>query len=496
MVKDKYDVIIIGAGISGLIAGTHLAKNGLKVLIVDKNNIAGGCYTSFRRNGFMFDAGAQVIGSSGRSNVLGSILNSLEVDIDFVKLKVTDLVHFPKETMPVDGDSEKFKTYLKERFKTEKDNIERFFKIFSEADGSLKILYVMRKYADFTYQQVLDGFFKNDILKSIFSSQAGYLGLPPKKVSAVSAILLLKTYIIDGAYYPMGSSQALSDAIVGTFKKFGGTLLLNSEVKKILIRTNTAKGILLDDMEFLSDFIIIASDIKRAYTKLLEPNQIRINREFYTKLNRFKLGDSGCILYLGISKNVNLENMNGWYYSSYDINRAFKTFMNVHTPTQYDKSLSKSGDNILIATFPFCYAEDRKTERKEFKINLMKKLLSRLEERIPEIKGNIIMKELATPLTIERYTFNSGGSLYGWAQLPNQTHKNCFPIGSPVKGLFHAGHWTLPGGGIVAVATSGINAAKRILKKIEMSRKTFITVPQRDEGRRGDDVYARIPRSD
>ncbi|MCM8787946.1 MAG: FAD-dependent oxidoreductase, partial [Candidatus Omnitrophica bacterium] len=39
--KDQYDVIIIGAGIGGLVCGCYLAKAGLKVLIVEKNDKVG-----------------------------------------------------------------------------------------------------------------------------------------------------------------------------------------------------------------------------------------------------------------------------------------------------------------------------------------------------------------------------------------------------------------------------------------------------------------------
>ena len=54
-IKSKYDVIVLGAGIAGLICGTFLAKSGKKVLIIEQHSSPGGYCTSFRRKGFIFD---------------------------------------------------------------------------------------------------------------------------------------------------------------------------------------------------------------------------------------------------------------------------------------------------------------------------------------------------------------------------------------------------------------------------------------------------------
>ena len=40
--KDRYDVIVIGAGIGGLTCGALLAKNGLSVLVVEQHYNPGG----------------------------------------------------------------------------------------------------------------------------------------------------------------------------------------------------------------------------------------------------------------------------------------------------------------------------------------------------------------------------------------------------------------------------------------------------------------------
>lgn len=59
--QKKYDAIIIGAGVSGLVAAKHLEEYNLEVLIIEKTNGVGGRVKTDVRNGFRFDRGFQVL---------------------------------------------------------------------------------------------------------------------------------------------------------------------------------------------------------------------------------------------------------------------------------------------------------------------------------------------------------------------------------------------------------------------------------------------------
>jgi len=54
----KYDVIIVGGGISGLTSAAFLTKAGKKVLLFEKENTCGGLVNSFERDGFVYDGGS------------------------------------------------------------------------------------------------------------------------------------------------------------------------------------------------------------------------------------------------------------------------------------------------------------------------------------------------------------------------------------------------------------------------------------------------------
>ena len=54
-------IIVIGAGIAGLTAATHLAKQGLHVSILEKNSHSGGRCDRISRDGHHFDTGPTLL---------------------------------------------------------------------------------------------------------------------------------------------------------------------------------------------------------------------------------------------------------------------------------------------------------------------------------------------------------------------------------------------------------------------------------------------------
>src|SRR4030042_2177101 len=92
-----FDVIIIGAGVAGLTCGCLLAKRNLKVLIVEKNQKAGGCCTSFQKDGFSFDLSVQSIGECQKGGRVWDLLKELDLldQIQFIPLEPAREYHFP-----------------------------------------------------------------------------------------------------------------------------------------------------------------------------------------------------------------------------------------------------------------------------------------------------------------------------------------------------------------------------------------------------------------
>ncbi len=471
--SQKYDVIIIGAGISGLICGTYLVKRGLKVLILEQHFIPGGCCSSFRRKDFLFDAGAHIFGSCGRGQTADRILEGLDIENIFLRMDPTDVVHFPNDQVNIPKEIDAFVDLLQNQNKKERDNIQKLVDAITRFTDPSEVNAFIRKYSTATFQDFLDEYIKDQRTKAILSAQSGYVGLRPDELSAITAVLMFKSYNIDGSYYPQGGSQEFTNLIVAKFKELGGDLLLSHKVKKIVVQNKKITGVeTSDEKVFFADTVVSSGDVKNVYASMLEEEEAQ-NKRIMKKINNYDISMSVFALYLGVEMNKrDLMHKNGWYHTSYDINESFNEQYYLAIPTLYDQSLTDSSVRDIIisySNFPmkYCDVKNWKKNKDDLKLKTRTKVKSLFAEK----SMNILVEEAATPKTFEHYTLNTCGSIYGWAQTPRQVFINSFPVVAPLDGLFFTGHWSYPGGGIVSVMISGMHTARHVTKRFKLSKE-------------------------
>ena len=100
---------------------------------------------------------------------------------------------------------------------------------------------------------------------------------------------------------------------------------------------------------------------------------------------------------------------------------------------------------------------------RELKAPRTEALLRRAERRLPGLRDSLRLAEAATPRTMERYTRNRDGAIYGFDVTPAQVGPGRLDNRTPLAGLYLAGHWTRPGGGVAGVVRSGVRTANLVL---------------------------------
>lgn len=472
----KYDVVIIGAGIGGLTCGCYLAKAGLKVLIVEQHNKPGGYCTSFERNGYGFDVGMHYLGGVKRG-ILGRILEELEVkdEIKFNQLDPTDKIIMPDNIVYIRANPYDTIKEFKKKFPKEKENIERFFKFMMQKD----FLGIYNKIEKITCREVLDSFFKDNKLKSVLKVLLinSFSCLNTDKVSGLALATLLREFILDPGYYPIGGIQKLPNTLIDNFKNYGGEQILSKKVVKIIVKNKKVEGVLLGSGEkFKVKKVVSNCDATMTFKELvdIETPEAKIVEKLIPSSSAF-------IVYLGINQNlgnITKELCNVWYFHTYDIEKF---------PILLEEEMITKRIFTMIASFPsrheFTSASKNKTvlelfsvapyKSKEFwkknKEVFSEAMITKAEELLFPFRKYIDVKIIATPNTFHRYTLNKKGAMIGWIPTINQIKTHIMPQRTSLDGLFLVGHWCTIGtaqGGIPGVAFSGRSGARLILKEI------------------------------
>jgi len=83
---DKFDVVIIGSGMGGLVCGNLLALEGYKVCLIEKNKQIGGSLQTYVRDKVIFDSGVHYLGGLSKGQNLYQIFQYLGI-IPHLKLQ-------------------------------------------------------------------------------------------------------------------------------------------------------------------------------------------------------------------------------------------------------------------------------------------------------------------------------------------------------------------------------------------------------------------------
>ena len=85
--KDKYDIIVIGAGISGLTASAILSRAGYSVCVLEMADQPGGYLASFSRKDFKFESSIHWLNQCSQNGIVGKIFDLIDSDHPMVESK-------------------------------------------------------------------------------------------------------------------------------------------------------------------------------------------------------------------------------------------------------------------------------------------------------------------------------------------------------------------------------------------------------------------------
>jgi all-trans-retinol 13,14-reductase len=474
--EDKFDVIVVGAGVAGLACASLLSKNNYRVLVLEQHSIVGGYCTSFERKKFRFNAGVE--------DVSGVDRGALKHFMEELGLKKEDL--FRKNTnryifggRAIEGNSlEGLKRELYGMFPREKEGIASFFQdakhayeencqytslagvplpaeLMTKVFGEKGVLDFPKNYPHFydwmskTYQNKLDEYFESEELKRFLCSKLSYFGLSkPEQTPGLLALMSL-SFDLEGGYFM--DAQNFVETLKSLIESQGSEVLVRQMVDKIVVENGEVRGVEVGGKVFRSKIIVSNANARSTFMKLV--GEEHLDKNFVSYLNSLKMSPSCFMLFLGLDMDLEgyptlIKNLDEGYEISINSN-AFP-------------GMAPPGKASMTAITSATYAEFPERDKKEY--SKLKKehadnLTQKIERIIPGLTEKITVREAATPRTLERYTLMPEGALYSFDQ-SLQTQRPSFK--TPIRGMYLTGASTFPGGGIESAVISGTICARDI----------------------------------
>lgn len=471
----KYDVVIIGAGVSGLVCGCYLAKSGMKVLLLEQHSSPGGYCSSFKRNGFTFDSCVHYIKFAKDKSFLSKIINDFDINkyIHFKLLNTSDLIITPAGEFFITSDCDKTIDNLVDSFPKEEKGIRDFFSFLDTKNGFV----LCSKTRGKTLWELMRTYFKDVELLAIFNCLLMNIGLPINKVAALKAYFFFKEFFLNQSYYPIGGMQKFADALATAFCKEGGQITYSTKVDKLIIKNKRCVGVKFGNNSVFSNYVVSTTTPHTTFLELVGEEAVTV--KLTKKINKLVPSVSSFMVYMGLTqmaRNKYPINNSIWYFPSSDFNKVYDNiergefitdddYLICSFPSSYDSALAPE-KGISLATFsgtPFRTVEFWRKHGKEY----AEIIIDRTKSVFPNISDCLKTVCTATPVTLRGNTNNYKGACYGLASINEQMDKTFMPQETEIKNLLMAGHWTTHGigqGGVSMVAFSGYSAAKSILR--------------------------------
>jgi phytoene dehydrogenase-like protein len=497
---NKYDIIVIGAGHNGLTAAALLAKQGRKVLVLERRRIIGGVaageefHPGYRTSGLLHDT----------SQVRAQLVNTLDLKshgLKFIPQKPSVLALDNGERgLLLSGDVEKtaneigpFSSRDAGQYRAYRALIERIDAVIrlivDDVPPSMealdyrtpwdllkkgialrrlgkKVMTELLRIAPMCLADWLNEWFETDFLKAAMAAPA-LIGNHVGPWSPGSAITLL-LWECFAEHHIRGGPQSLISALERAAQNHGAQLRTESEVIELQISERRIIGVVLKGGERISVPIVAAScDPRHTFLDLVPAYHLenwmehriqnirgvgttaKVNLALNTPLD-FACRSGELIEYARIGSH--LDQIEKAFDASKYGRFSASPFLDIHVPTNSNPNLAPQGHSvvsILVHFIPYYIQTGWNNEQLE---KLGDLVVSTLEQHAPGMSQAIVAREVLSPVDIEaRYGLVKGHILHGdhaLDQLIVRPTPECARYSTPLKGLYLCGSGSHPGGGI------------------------------------------------
>lgn len=492
--KEKYDIVIIGSGLGGLVSANILAREGYSVCVLEKNNQFGGNLQTFVRDKNIFDTGVHYIGSLGKGENLYQYFKYLGI-MDDLKLKKLDEDKY--DVITFDGDNqeyyhaqgfEKFTNSLINQFPEEEKAIHLYCEKLKAACQSFPLYNLDgnsngydQSYLTLKVSDYLDSITDNKVLKSVL---AGSNFLYAGEINTPFYVHALSTNsFIQSAWRCVNGGGQISKLLIKKLKEFGGEIYKYQEVSKFGFEEEKLSSVITKKGKIIKADIFISNIEPKLTIKMLAGKGMR--KSYVNRIKQIKSGISAFSLYL-VFKPKTFKYLNYNYYHFKDVNKIWdvQNYSEASWPGGYmismgvKKNQTEWTDSLTAMTY-MNFEEVKQWENtfntvteefergeayEKFKKDKAEVFIVELENKFPSIRECIQSIHTSTPLSYRDYIGSNEGAMYGYVKDANNPMRSFLSPKTKLKNLFFTGQ-SLNMHGILGVTISAVLTCSQIVGK-------------------------------
>ncbi len=495
--ESEFDVAIIGGGMGGLACAALLARSGVKVLLAEQGNQAGGFCSSVTREGFVLNLGPTIFTGLREGGPLDLFLENLGIrdrmrfarptlgaitDSNAMRIPENVELYFHKLSSKFDGSEEgllRFLTHLRSFRGELNDHKEPGLPILVEDLENFNEQFyaypIMSKWHNLSAAEMLKDYFIDPDLRDLFSCLLFPVAGDPAAISAYDAGYLFKEMFLDGCGFPLGGLQPFTNLLVNACRNLGVTLLTDCLVENIMLKDTSAGpqivGLKMEDgSQYRCQVVVMAGDPAQLAGDLLPPGSL--GARYRKRLQDLVPSNSFQVLYLGIEGELDIPDR---VFLATDKPRRIRTgdtylevkHITINLLSRQDPSLAPPGTHLLnvwAAVPDRCYdAFAGEANRKGLEEALALAVKQDLRRIIPNLDKRIVFQERLSPLHLNKLTLNSRGAAFGFQPSPDQHLFHRPDTRTPFRNLYLASAWARYGLGLEGAVTNGMLVARDIL---------------------------------
>ncbi len=411
------EVLIIGAGLSGLAAAIRLAHFDYRVLVVERHTRVGGLNSWYRRAGRTLDTGLHAMTNYApagrRSAPLNRLLRQLRLryeDLALVPQRRSE-IRFPWGGLEFSNDFSEFQARVFQRFPGERAGCARFFEDVLAFDayslnpprGGVRAV-MARRFRDPRLRDLL-----------LFPVMC-YGSAAEADMEFAQYCMLFRGMFVEGLARPEHGMRPVLELLVQRLHGAGAALRLGCGVRKIRTDGGRCTAAVLDDGRVIRPRVVLSNAGYAETLALCDPRPPGLDAWPRSRISLVELAVDLDVApsRLGFERSVLFEHGEGPFVFSCPETPVDERFSVLCAPGNFGSGTApENGLRLSALANPAWWTGLDEAGYREAKARREERQLERLERLVPGVRGHIVFHDFFTPRTLARFTGRPGGALYG-----------------------------------------------------------------------------------